>query len=51
MSWVMIAGATILASLIAMLTLTEWIVRRARPRRGLQWADNSPRKPSRIFGR
>lgn len=47
MSWAMIAGATVVASL-ALLMLA---VRRGRPRKGLRWADNSPRKSSRILGR
>ena len=49
MSWMTIVGATIFASLIAMLILTEWIVRRGRPGKGLQWCDNSPRQPTRII--
>jgi hypothetical protein len=46
----MIAGAAMFASLIAMLILTEWIVWRGRPRKGLQWSENAPRRPSRIDG-
>jgi hypothetical protein len=51
MSWIMTAGATIFASLIVMLVLTELIVRRGRSRKGLQWSDNSPRKSSRTIKR
>ena len=51
MSWMMIAAATVFAFLIAMLGLTEWIVRRGRFRKGLQWSDKSPKKPERIFRR
>ena len=49
MSWIMIVGVTIFASLVAMLMLTEWIVWRGRPGKGLQWCDNSPRQPTRII--
>jgi hypothetical protein len=49
MPWVAIT-ATLVASLIAILAL-DWIARRGRPRKGLQWVDNSPRKPARIIGR
>ena len=51
MTWIMTAGATIFASLIAMLVLTEWIVRRGRSRKGPQWSDDSLRKSSHIIGR
>ena len=51
MSWIMTIGATIVASLIAMLMVSEWIVRRGRSRKGLQWSDNAPRQPARIVGR
>lgn len=50
MAWMMITGATIFASLVAALILTEWIVWRGRPRKGLQWAKDAPRRPARIDG-
>ena len=48
MAWMMITGATIFASLVAAMILTEWVVWRGRPRKGLQWAENAPRRPVRI---
>ena len=50
MAWMMITGATIVASLIATLMLTEWVVWRGRTREGLKWAENVPRRPTRIDG-
>ena len=35
MSWAIITGAVIFASLVATLILAEWIVRRLRPRKDL----------------
>jgi hypothetical protein len=51
MAWILIAGAAIFALLGATPMLTEWIVRRGRPRKGLPWSENVPRRPSRIEGR
>jgi len=48
MAWMIIIGATTLVCLIGMLALSEWIARRGRTHRGLQWCDNSPRKPDTI---
>lgn len=48
MAWMMVTGGVVLASLIATLMLTEWIVWRARARKGLQWAENAPRRPARF---
>ena len=48
MAWMMVTGAAILASLIAAMILTEWVVWRGLPRKGLQWAENAPTRPARI---
>jgi len=50
MSWMMITGAMIFTSLIASLILTELVVWRGRLRKGLQWSENTPRRPFRIDG-
>jgi len=49
MSWAIMAGGAIAASLA--LYLAEWIVRRRHPRKGLQWCDNSPRRPDNTINR
>jgi hypothetical protein len=51
MSWAIPAGAAIFASLIATVLLAEWMVRRQRPRKGLEWSDNSPRRPDNTIER
>jgi hypothetical protein len=48
-SWGIMAGGLFVASLA--LILAEWIVRRARQRKGLQWCDNSPRRPDNTIER
>ena len=50
MTWMTVTGGVVLATLIATLMLTEWIVWRGRPRKGLQWAKNAPLRPARIDG-
>jgi hypothetical protein len=48
MSWMITVGAMLLVCFVGMLGLTEWVIRRGRASRGLQWCDNSPRKPHTI---
>jgi len=49
MSWAIMAGGVLVASLT--LILAEWTVRRMRQRKGLQWCDNSPRRPDNTIER
>ena len=49
MSWAIMVAGVIVASLT--LVLAKWIVRRGRPRKRLQWCDNSPRKPDNTIER
>lgn len=44
MPWIMAAAAITLITLLGLIGVSEWIARRGRLK-GLQWADNSPRKP------
>jgi len=48
MAWMMVTGGVVFASLVAALMLAEWMVWRARARKGLQWAENAPRRPARL---
>ncbi len=41
----------IVTALTAVLVSGIWLLRRGRPRKGLQWSDNSPVKTSRTLGR
>ena len=50
MAWMMVTGGVVFATLVATLMLTEWIVWRGRPRKGLQWTKNAPQRPARIDG-